>query len=335
MSSLESGTAPARSLLSRIDSAVWILLLTALAYAIAFGYECGYLASFGIPAELAEVDLREALVCGAAALGAFSLLCLVAPFLNAPLPRVPERLWRDNLFFVFLVVGAWAWFHLAKRDTVFSSIVPWTTAVLGLCVIYVLPLWEHRELEGYWAKLCASLADRQRRLDLTLEGKEKPLFERFNPYIILLIALAIASPFGAFTFGESATRDQVWFLVPVQPGAPKCVVVRSGSSGLLCATYQPKTHVLCDEYRFLKVENSILQQQAVGPLVSLLGSSDSRSDRERNKDDISLQQRDCVADATAQTGDSGSQPIDIRDPASTPRLRLHAARRVTPAPRAP
>jgi hypothetical protein len=41
---------------SRLEGAVWALLLTGFAYALAFAYECGYLTFFGIPAEFAEVD---------------------------------------------------------------------------------------------------------------------------------------------------------------------------------------------------------------------------------------------------------------------------------------
>lgn len=46
-----------------VNHAFAALLLTVTAYCAAFAYEAAFLSDFGVPAVLAQVDLRELLLC--------------------------------------------------------------------------------------------------------------------------------------------------------------------------------------------------------------------------------------------------------------------------------
>jgi hypothetical protein len=303
-------------ILGRLDPVIWVLLLTALAYASAYGYECGYLSWFGIPSELAEVDLRDLLICVAAFVGGAAVVIPLAALLDVPVPRVPQRLVRDTVYLLLLLLGVWGGLSTDKPlSTTWKIVSTCAIAFAGLGVFYILPAFMHPFIKGYWAKVIAASEERQSAVRRAAVRDGTPVFEKLNLRVLIVAMLVVACPFIAYEGGEFGAERQVLFLVPMAHGIPQCVVVRSSSSGLLCATYQvlpDNMNQLCGEYQFLKTEGSVMGLRIVG---SILPNTEAVTRFGSAPRSIRLEVRhECVANAIAQLADSegkiDSTPLD-------------------------
>lgn len=316
-----------KSLVSRFDGAVWVLLLTALAYALAYGYECGYLAFFGIPADFAEVNLRSLMICAAISIvGSVFLVYTVSVLFTLRPQQMSERLKRDCALVIAIPV--------VLATLVYLLEAPWPVGVLIVAAmggtpilnILIAPVFEYRTVKGYLAKLEKAALDRETKV---AAGRQESL--RFWKYIdansFLVFLCIVASPFLAYIIGHHVASHQIIFLVP--KGKDTCVVLRARTEGLLCARFETQTdptdprsrpvHKMQCEYQFLKAEGSVLRRTSVGPMegaekavpnvLDLFKIWFSKNGAKRDSLNQEILSGGCPEDATTQSANSG-KPID-------------------------
>jgi hypothetical protein len=243
----------------RANSAVIIFFLTGLAYAIAFGYEAGYLDYFSIPAEFAEVGLQSLLVCAVVTSTGALLLFFMLNMLALQMPaRFSDTLQKEiasTLVLLIPVAFAIWWGQL------FLVLGIALLILVMLLNIFVAPIRQYHSLRGYWEKVEAAAAQ---RVKTAVWYGSLGLAKYFDARVVLVVFLVALSPFFAYELGGYEASDQDAFLVPKD--GPTCVVLRVRKEGLLCATYIPKDRVACGEYHFLKAEGITLEFSRTGRL---------------------------------------------------------------------
>ena len=313
-----------RSLIGRLDGAVWVLLLTALAYSLAYGYQCGYLAFFGVPAEFVEVDLRAVLICAAISIAGLGFLVwIVGVLLSLRSERMSERLKRDYSFVIVFAVVVATFLYLLDA--------PWPVLLLilagfaGMPVLNLLiyPVFEYRNVKGYLAKL--EKAAEVRAAEIAAKKQEPLSMSKYiSPKTIVICLCVVLSPFLAYFIGHHAASHQTVFLVSKDKS---CLVVSSRADGLLCASFEsqsdpsrPARRVRC-EYAFLETKSSVLQRRTVGPLEGAEATQPNvlylvkvllvRDQAKRKKSFEEYLKRKasggCSEDATAPNAGSGTQ----------------------------
>jgi hypothetical protein len=256
--------------LSRIDSAVLVLLLTAWAYALAFAYESHYLGWFGIPAALVEVNLRALLYCAGTilvlAFGAYLLLYSIGQFV----PRLIRlEIQEDTALIALWLIGL----TLLGRYLQW----PWLVDLFFILPIaltfmtFVVPTFEPRPRAcGYWARVEA-LALYRRSLDEQIEraGGRSPfpltMVRTIGVRSFWVLVVVVCSIYAASMLGEREAFEQTAYLMSAENGG--CIVLRSRSEGLLCAAVDwLHPGQLLGEYRFLKPECTPLELRSIGRL---------------------------------------------------------------------
>jgi hypothetical protein len=314
---------------SRLEGAVWALLLTGFAYALAFAYECGYLTFFGIPAEFAEVDLRLALICaGISLVGLFVLAWIVGMLLSFKPEQVSARLNRDLTVLVLYPVAIATFLYLIDAPLYLSTVIVAAMGGLLFLRILITPIFEYRAVKGYLARLEKAAEARETAVKELGPGT---LWKYTDSKSLAMILCLIGGPLLAYIIGHHMASHQIVFLMPRNEA--DCVIVSSGSGGLLCANIvsqsdpanpasRPVRKVQC-EYAFLKTEGSVLRRAIVGPLLGAeqvppnganafklwFTKFDVKSFRQSLR---GMAPDACVSDATAPSAGSGS-PLVPRD----------------------
>lgn len=98
-------TEPERTrFLGSVPEALFIAILTAGAYWLAFRYEAGYLSGFGLPPHLVEVSLQTTLIVALALSGAIWILFLIINMILMLWPEHPaiqEKVFRVGVILLF------------------------------------------------------------------------------------------------------------------------------------------------------------------------------------------------------------------------------------------
>lgn len=247
-----------------VDSALLILLLTAGAYAVAFEYQAGYLLHFGVPETLCEVNLRELIIGGAAVLVlATSLLFLTNAMLSVlpkAWPPVVQRRAAFLTFFLVLAINAAAYGQVAGSGSLLLVGIP-LVLLLGELL---MPLVTHRGLPTYAAKLEASVRADISRTTAT-DKTVQTLVSAFTPVVAAVILFIVVAAFLAQGLGRRAASEQTKFLVSDDYYTP-CAVVAALSEGLLCVSFDARTHATLGVYRFIKPAGASVTLREVGPL---------------------------------------------------------------------
>jgi hypothetical protein len=240
-----------------VDGAIWVLVITAVAYALAFGYEEGYLSHFGVAASLTEVSLyslyRSLMWVGLIAGLVFIttevglIKFLLDPMLKPEkFPFVPKCLLAGTILYALL----WA---LVDQE------LAWGTAsilAVGLAVVLIAPIFmdKKKKHRSYGERLAAVDAHFRARTETS------PRFVFTIAAIMLtLIAFQVAS-----AAGQSDARKRKEFLVADVP--PLCVIVHPYGERLICADFASGR--LTGKVRLLSKEDRDLELtlKRVGPL---------------------------------------------------------------------
>jgi hypothetical protein len=245
-----------------VDGAIWVLVLTAIAYAVAFGYQDGYLKHFGVPAPLVEVSLYSlyhslmwvGLIAGLVFITTeFGVVrWLLQPMLKVEkFPFVPKFLLAGAILYV--LVGA-----------VLDSELAWGTAsifIVGLAISLIAPIFTDKK------KRYRSYAERLAVVDTHLRAGVD-MSPRFA-FVIFAIMLTLIAFQVASAAGQAEARKRKEFLVADIP--PPCVIVHPFGDRLICAEFADgrltgQIHLLAKEDRDLE-----LTLKKVGPLQSAPG----------------------------------------------------------------
>jgi len=254
-----------KELIKRLESPLSILVITASAYASAFGYEDGYLSYFGVPVEFAAVDLRSLLICVSAVLVGVVVIVGAGLVLLELTPKsVPKNRRFVIVYVVWLFLVAVVASQLLPGPAVFRLAVACVAPLALAWIIFVQPLFSQRSTHGYWKKFEAALKADENVLSPDGDPSKTVLF-----ITSVILAALIVAPFLAYSIGDYAARHQEVFLIP---RGERCVVLRAQTEGFLCATYEVRQsnseqrRTACGEYKFIKPEGAKLELQFLGEL---------------------------------------------------------------------
>jgi hypothetical protein len=235
-----------------VDGALWVLGLTAIAYAIGFGYAEGYLRHFGVDASLIEVSpytLYRSLMWVASIAGITFVVQVLAVMLF-------ESLLKVKVPFVIRCLAA-ATILAALLAALFEVRGAWMIAgglfvVLATCLIAPIFVDRRKKERTYAEKLATT--------DVRFRVSAIPL-PRF-----VLAGLAMLIPALAFQVageaGQTEARKQTEFLVA--EASPPCAIINAHGDTLLCAEFAEGR--LVGQFRFLSKADSVLTLKKVGPL---------------------------------------------------------------------
>lgn len=236
------------------DSAVTIVLLTALAYAAAFAYEGAYLSHFGVPLDFVSVDLRSLLLCLAALSGAGSVIIFINGILTlwpADLPRhIQLQAVRTALIVGMLLLGGF----LLEADLA-GWLFLGAIALALLLIEFVLPLVAFRDRPSYSERVRAAAehdGKRANAMDFLVKGMG---IRRFQWVVLFLLAVMLAA-----ALGTRQARTASDYLV-----TDGCVVLRQQGENLFCARIA--SGKLTGEYAYVAMAGATVSLQRVGPLA--------------------------------------------------------------------
>jgi hypothetical protein len=241
-----------------VDGAIWVLVLTAVAYAVAFGYEEGYLSHFGVAASLMEVSLNS-LYRSLMSVGLIAGLVFVTTEIGAVKALLEPMLKVEKFPFVAKCLLAGAILYVlagAMLDLEFA----WGTAslfIIGLAAYLIAPIFmdKKKKYRSYAERLAAADAQFRARVDMS------PRFAFMIAAIILtLLAFQVAS-----AAGQAEARKRKEFLVADL--SPPCVIVHPYDERLICAGFAGGR--LTGQIRLLPKDGDLeLRLKKVGPLQS-------------------------------------------------------------------
>jgi hypothetical protein len=229
-----------------LDSAIIVVIMTAIAYVLAFQFDNGYLGYFGLPTILAEVSLRNLLfslwttmVFILLVINGMTLLLVSWPY---HWPAIVQRYVASYVGMTLMTV-----FILGLLG---APLLAWLIsfgAIAFLAIVYlVLPL--AHSASTYAGKLQA-LEDVN---PFFMKGLPPALQRRGFPVPLLWITGCLLAFMYADIYGTLVARTQSSFLVSASGGGTVCAVLRVRDQGLLCADFDPATKQMKGEYRFLK-----------------------------------------------------------------------------------
>jgi hypothetical protein len=239
-----------------VDGAIWVLVFTAVAYAVAFGYEEGYLSHFGVAAPLIEVSLYS-LYHSLMWVGLIAGLVFITTELGVVRWLLQPMLKVEKFPFVLkcFVAGAILYALLGAIDFPMA----WATAsllIVALAIFLIAPIFtdKKKKYRSYAERLGAADAHLRAGVDLS------PRFAFVIAAItVTLIAFQVAS-----AVGKADARYRKEFLVADM--SPPCVIVHPYGDRLICAEFADRR--LTGHVRLLSKEDRDLELtlEKVGPL---------------------------------------------------------------------
>lgn len=241
-----------------VDGAMWVLLLTAIAYAVAFQYEAGYASHFGLTLSLVDVSLlslyRSLMSVGAIA-GLVFLLesAVVAILLEGRLKikaSVLNRCFTAGAILYALLAGI---FHVRFAWVVSGG--------------FLVVLAAHLIAPNFTVKKKLSYPEKVAMSDARLAAAVMPphLPRRFAPVLVAILVIGTAFQV-AEEAGQSEAREQKRFLVA--DTSPPCVFVDTRGDTLVCAEFAGNQ--LLGNFHLLSKEDDLkLTLKNVGPLKSV------------------------------------------------------------------
>jgi hypothetical protein len=240
-----------------IDStALFVLFVPPIAYAVAFMYESGYVAYFGIPSSLAEATL-------ASIFRSLVILMLISMFVLSAYVVVVKIVESSLIIKVPLIVSIFVVATVLLVSTAAAFKLGWSYwAGAGACCFLALthmvgPIFSYKKKGGYAEALAA--ADARIRSELRV-----PAWPVGSEFVIPFFFFSLIALDLAFAAGRSDARRQLEFLVVER--TPSCFVVRSYGDTLICAEYNGTKTV--GKFKLLSKQHDSLEFELkrIGPM---------------------------------------------------------------------
>lgn len=241
------------------DSAIAVLLLTAVSYAAAFSYERGYTHYFGVPATLVDVEIKSLLLCGAALLGVFLVLPILQFVIRLWPTFLPQPVQRRLAGVVAIAVILLVALLLVRADRPL-----WIFAIAVL--VYVLvdellwPATRNRKAGSYSQRIAIADQDRlAKRHVLDVIGN------RIGHGAVMVVILCVFSVGLSFMAGVGEARHQTEFLAPI---GDDCIVIRKYGEILICVGIDESERKAQGAIKLLPISDAALalERQSIGYL---------------------------------------------------------------------
>lgn len=241
-----------------IDGGLVIVLVTSLAYSVAFAFEAGYLGFFHAPLELVEVNLKGLLLCAAGGAGVFYTLINVTDQIRLYMPdSLSPRVQR--MLTVWLVVLALVSFCLWAQG---AKWLAWLFFLVLFSLValfdFVFPLLWGPKSMTYSERIESSLsADKD--TDKTLAAS---LGRRIGREGMIAVLVALGTVLLANSVGVYVAARQERFLTTTS--TPTCIVLRLRAEGMLCVSLDEKARTVTPDFRVLPTEGTVVSLRKVG-----------------------------------------------------------------------
>ena len=248
---------------SWLTEGVILLLTPALAYFLAFQYECGYCHTFGLPPYFIKPDLTEILIFATVTMG-YAILCfwVLNAWLDLGTKKDPQLFPGQQLirrYFPFFTL-------LAVIIIVYNSF--WRKSIWMLLAFAVFPLWDiiNASLLGPKGK---TFAEKWAQTNIWAEpsGLFFKIRSRLGRTGALLLAMVFLGAMLAAAMGNSEALHQESFLVP--SSNTNAIVIRCYGDKFICVTIDPSTKRPTKTFFLLPMtseQNVQFSLQRIGPL---------------------------------------------------------------------
>jgi len=236
--------------------------IPAIGYWFAFLYELGYCKYFNIPSSFIEIDMLNVLI---AIVGTVTLLgtvnFLVQPFflIFVAAPWSIKKAIKTTLLPIVLMTGG----ALALKMPFFYSVFFICALALPIAFAeFILPLFTHRDIQGYAAKLEAATLSEFEQNHTTMDALANKLgFESYS----LLFYLFIFS-YVVFFSGSIDGRVRSDFIV--LKGKPEMAVIKTYNSSFLAAKFDRTTKLISADFKIIPIDKRLgaFTYERIGPL---------------------------------------------------------------------
>jgi len=249
--------------LQRIPEALFLALLTAGTYWIAFRYESAYLKAYGFPIHLVDVSLESILVVALILSGLIWTIFPFANFLSMLLPNNPILQLKVARIILMSALPIW---HLVnygfrKQDLIYYSII------FGIIILFefIWPFIVFRDKKLLRERFIADEIAESEPRSRTLFGRLQSSLGTAGYTIVLLIFL---SGILAHTAGEARAKTQDRYLISVSD--PTIAVIRFYKNRVLCVRFNPKKHSFRSIVMYHYTDNNAeFKEIKIGPLFKV------------------------------------------------------------------
>lgn len=225
--------------------------IPATGYWFAFLYELGYCKYFNIPSSFIEIDMLNVLI---AIIGTLTLLgtvnFLVQPFfmLFADFTWSIRKAIKVTLLPIVLMIGTSFAIKLPFLDAVFFI------SAIGLPIAFsefILPLFTHREVHGYAAKLEAATRTDFEQNHTTMDVLADKL--GFETYSLLFYFFLFS--YVVFFSGGIDARIRSDFIV--LKGEPEMAVIKIYNNSFLAAKFDRTTKLIVADFKIIPIDKRL------------------------------------------------------------------------------
>jgi hypothetical protein len=250
--------------------AIFVAILSAAGYGIAYIHELGYNGEFLIPTQFIVLDLTTILITIGKILAVAAVAFIIVDFgyvLSIILGgRLESSKWMPyvRLSMPILVLVIFILAVLLKYPSLWPEMLPTVPMILFfIYIVFGLPLFTQKTQRGYEEKLKAELRRQAQFHD--------PVSDFFRRYLTLKVVVAFTLVcfifLAAYFSGIGDARSQTEFLVPSK--YPGVVVLRAYGDNLVCANFNKDTKEVTSRVFILRADADpelILVLSDIGPL---------------------------------------------------------------------
>lgn len=246
------------------SDAIWVIVLTATSYVVAFAYASGFAKYFNVPTDLISISPNLLLSAGKALLKPLILLYGLTYWIWPLLPRSETALTKAIRVFVIKLIAISFFLSplLAQGEGWYIYI---GAVFFNIFLDFILPIFAHRKIATFEQKLAEQDKIERNTRPFSLDGAAVNRFGK-APVLFVLLLFAISS----FTHSQGAHDAKAKTDFLLIKGAPNTVLLAQYDSIFVTQTFDPKSKTLTGEIKVIKLGDGKEIQfttGSVGPLA--------------------------------------------------------------------
>lgn len=248
---LRNGSSEKESILNFSDMTIYISLITALGYFIAYSYKKGYRSYYGLNEVLInQIDLSSVLL---SITFIFSTLIVFLGLYNNfkilffGYENIFLKVFERKLFVLFFVYLGVNFLYNNRKFLLYTSII----LLILIIIVYFSPIISHRNIEGYRNKLKNSLKEKENDSKSIMDKILNIIRNDLKAAFMLLVILFFTCISVSTVLGISDAKKQKDYYI-LKNKNKTYVVIDSYSDKFIIAPINLKTNII--EKKFLIIE---------------------------------------------------------------------------------
>jgi hypothetical protein len=264
----------------RLAEATILAGISFAGYAVAFGYEAGFLSRYHIPFWLIQVSLTQVF-------GAIAILTAIAWYAASPLALPAGPWWAAfrKIFLFVVLVMLWGFAVSRMWQDIHKTAAPqyrqtnWALILMlgvgGLILLAVQAIgWFVQPILMHSGSIVQRIATgnpqdagyrRRSVLSLSLAAWERAGYPAFVIYTACYYLVYFILVAGLVGLGSAYSQQEF----VVRTGTPECIVVRSYGTNLICVELAPSRRVVTPRFRLVPLGDSAGERYVVERLGHL------------------------------------------------------------------